>query len=58
LVNAKRYDLIAELIELLMHDETGRQQVIAGQRRRLDELAPGRVTETLRACIEPLVRSG
>jgi hypothetical protein len=48
LVSAKRYDLIAELIELLVRDEEARGKLLAGQRRRLQELAPGQFASTLR----------
>jgi len=54
LVNAKRYEQIAELIELLVADETLRQQVTAGQRRRLADLAPSQVAKALRGCIEQM----
>jgi glycosyltransferase involved in cell wall biosynthesis len=52
LINAKRYDAIAELMDLLVRDQSLRQSVIAGQRRRLHELAPEQVREKLSACIE------
>jgi glycosyltransferase involved in cell wall biosynthesis len=56
LVNAKRYDLIAESIDLLVRNQAIRDQVIAGQRRRLEELAPNRVSEMLKTHIEQMAR--
>lgn len=52
LVDAKRYDLIAELIDLAVHDPNVRRPLLAGQQRRLAALAPERVVQTLRAVIE------
>ncbi len=52
LVDAKRYDLLAELIDLLVHNQAVRERVLAGQRRRLKELSPGRVAGTLKTYIE------
>ncbi|MBN1138756.1 MAG: glycosyltransferase family 4 protein, partial [Anaerolineae bacterium] len=52
LVDAKRYDLIAELIDLLVRNQAVRERVIAGQRRRLEDMSPGRVAEMLRNYIE------
>jgi hypothetical protein len=54
LVNAKRYDLIAELIDLLLQDEEERRRLVAGQRRRLDDLAPSRVADRLKRHITDL----
>jgi glycosyltransferase involved in cell wall biosynthesis len=56
MVNSKRYDLIAQLIDMLVQDVRMREKVIAGQRRRLEELAPERFTEKLRARIEEITR--
>jgi glycosyltransferase involved in cell wall biosynthesis len=58
LVNTKRYDLIAELIELLIHDQALHEKVIDGQRRRLTRLAPERVTEQLEIMIEQITSAG
>lgn len=52
LVDAKRYDLIAELIDLLVRNQAVRERVLAGQRRRLGELSPGRVAGMLQTYIE------
>jgi len=52
LVDVKCYDLIAELIDLLVHNQAVRERVLAGQRRRLEELSPGRVAEVLENYIE------
>lgn len=54
-VKRKRYDAIGELIDLLAHDETLRQQVIARQRRRLAEFAPAATAERLRRYVEHVV---
>jgi len=56
LVGAKRYDLIAELIDLLARNQAVRERLLAGQRRRLEELSPGRVTEMLKNHIEQMAR--
>jgi glycosyltransferase involved in cell wall biosynthesis len=47
LIGDKRYDQLAELIELVVRDESLGQRIIAGQRRRLEELAPSQVSEHL-----------
>jgi glycosyltransferase involved in cell wall biosynthesis len=52
LVNAKRYDLLAELIHLLTQEQAFRRALLAGQRRRLAELAPEQVADGLRACVQ------
>lgn len=52
LVTAKRYDLITELIDLVIKDQDLQQKVIAGQRRRLDDFTPGRLAEKLAVCID------
>ncbi len=54
-VDAKRYDWIAELIDLLVQDASLRDRVLVGQRRRLEELAPDRIAEKFRSCIEQIV---
>ena len=54
LVSAKRYDLIAELIELLVRDQEVRSRLLAGQRRRLEELAPDMFAGTLRDRIKQM----
>jgi glycosyltransferase involved in cell wall biosynthesis len=56
LVNAKSYDLIAELIDLLVRNQAVHELVLAGQRRRLEELSPGRVAEMLKNYIEQMAR--
>jgi len=55
LVNRKRYDVIGELVDLLVHDETLSQQVIARQRRRLAEFTPAATAESLKLCVEQIV---
>jgi glycosyltransferase involved in cell wall biosynthesis len=54
LISAKRYDLIAELIQVLMQDGTARTRLLAGQQRRLKELAPDRFAGTLRKRIQKM----
>jgi len=54
LVSTKRYDAIAELIGLILQHESQRRQIIAGQQRRLRDLAPDRVAKTLRRHIRHL----
>lgn len=51
LLNRKRYDLIAELIDLVLCDEPLRAQILAGQRRRLERLAPDLVIGALRRIV-------
>ena len=46
-----KYDALAELIRLLMENQTVRQQVIATQKVRLREFAPARVEEQLRVVL-------
>jgi glycosyltransferase involved in cell wall biosynthesis len=58
MVNAKRFELLAELIDMLVRNEGLREKVIAGQRHRLAELAPERFSEKLRARIEEITRLG
>jgi glycosyltransferase involved in cell wall biosynthesis len=55
LVSQKRYDVFAELIDMLVQDGPVRHRVIDGQRRRLQELAPGVVEAQLKACIEQIL---
>ncbi len=52
LIGEKRYDLIAELIDILVRDEVRRRRLLGGQRRRLKDLSPARVEEKLHNCIE------
>jgi L-malate glycosyltransferase len=54
LVDVKRYDLLAELIDLLIEDYDLRGHVVAVQRRRLQELAPERVAAVLRSYVGSL----
>ena len=55
LVKRKRYDIIAELIELLACDAKVRQRVIAQQRRRLADFSPASTAERLRQYVEQMV---
>ena len=54
MVNRKRYDVIGELIDLLVRDETLRQRVIARQRQRLAEFAPATTAECLRRHVDDI----
>ncbi len=58
LLRVKRYDLIAELMDLLTQDKALRQRIIAGQRRRLERRSPGRTTERLRSYVEQFLQIG
>ena len=58
LLRAKRYGLIAELIDLLVRDRDVRQRVLEGQRQRLTRLAPELVEKKLRAYIEQMLERG
>jgi glycosyltransferase involved in cell wall biosynthesis len=51
LINAKRYEVIAELIEMLVRDEELRNRVVAGQRRRLEEFAHERTAGKLKSLV-------
>jgi glycosyltransferase involved in cell wall biosynthesis len=53
-VTAKRYDLLAELIDLVIRNQDLRQRVISGQRRRLAELSVDRVTDKLSECVDKI----
>lgn len=54
LMRHKRYDLLAELIGLVLEDEDLRARVVAAQRRRLQELAPEQVAASLRNLVASL----
>jgi glycosyltransferase involved in cell wall biosynthesis len=56
LVNDKRYDWIAELIDMVIRDQDLRQRIVTGQRRRLAELSLDQVTRKLAECIEQISR--
>ena len=49
---AKRYDVVGEALNALVHDQTLRAQVIAGQRRRLMQLMPEEIAGQLRQIID------
>jgi glycosyltransferase involved in cell wall biosynthesis len=55
LVRGKAYAEIAELIELLVHDPAVRDKIVAGQRRRLQEMSAQRVGERFQACIQRII---
>lgn len=55
MVGAKRYDLIAELIEVVVRNEAVRSRLLEGQRRRLKELAPDRFAGTLRERVQQMI---
>jgi glycosyltransferase involved in cell wall biosynthesis len=51
LVNHKRYEAIAVLVDLLERDQSLRRRLIAGQRRHLDAFTPEKVNQQLRQAI-------
>ena len=55
MVDVKRYDLIAELIDLVVGEPSVRQPLIAGQRRRLAALAPDRTVAALKMAVEQVL---
>ncbi len=55
LVTQKRYDVIGELIDLLINDPHLRHQVITQQRRRLNDFAPQAITRQLQAQVKDLI---
>ncbi|MBN1874892.1 MAG: glycosyltransferase family 4 protein [Anaerolineae bacterium] len=56
LVNDKRYDIIAEMVNLLMRDERMRQRITQRQQERLRQLAPQEAELALRHIIQVLER--
>ncbi|GAK52120.1 glycosyltransferase [Candidatus Moduliflexus flocculans] len=54
LINDKRYDEIAEMIDLLVTNQTLREAVIAAQRKRLDYFDRARLEQTLKSYIAEL----
>lgn len=57
LIGEKRYDFIAELIDILVQDRNYREPLLAGQRQRLQALSPTRVTEKLHSYVTTLLAS-
>jgi len=57
LIKRKRYDVIGELIDLVMRDKGLRTRIVAGQRKRLAQFAPSLVAERMRRYIEGVVRA-
>ncbi|HXW06349.1 MAG TPA: glycosyltransferase family 4 protein [Vicinamibacterales bacterium] len=53
LLEPKDLEVAAELMALLVYDRAVRERVIVGQRRRLDDFAPGRIERRLRDVLEP-----
>jgi glycosyltransferase involved in cell wall biosynthesis len=54
LITEKRYDLIGELVYLLANDETLRQQIISGQRSRVQAFRREIVEAQIRSWVETL----
>lgn len=54
LVTQKQYDVIGELIDLLVNDARLRRQVITKQRERLNDFAPEIITEQFRTQIKKI----
>ena len=57
LVSEKRYDVLAELVDVLIEDKARRHRLLAGQHRRLEALSPANVEEKLYTCITKIVAS-
>ena len=55
LILSESDDSAAELIGLVLQDESQHRQVIEGQRRRLRDLAPDRVAKVLRGHVRQLL---
>jgi L-malate glycosyltransferase len=51
LLREKRYDVLAELVDLLVESRDLRARVVSAQRRRLEQLAPERVAAMLRGYV-------
>jgi glycosyltransferase involved in cell wall biosynthesis len=54
LISAKKYDLIAELIDMLVRDQALRSKILEGQHRRLSELAPDLFAEALKKRVQQM----
>ncbi len=57
LVNHKRYEVLGELIDLLVCDESLRQKIIARQRRRLADFEPGALSAQFKQHVDRIVSS-
>lgn len=55
LIKEKRYEIVAELIHLLMMKADLREAVVARQKERLEQLSSARVMEMLRSYLEKLL---
>jgi glycosyltransferase involved in cell wall biosynthesis len=54
LVDVKRFDVIAELIDLVLGNGARRSRLLAGQRRRLETFAAKRLDDVLRSCVDKI----
>lgn len=57
LFHEKRFDWIAEMMGLMVRDESLRQAIIAGQRRRLERYEQRNLAEELRNILAPLLET-
>lgn len=57
LVNEKRFDEIAEMINLLINDNTLRKKIVSGQRKRLQDFERIKIENKLRNYIENVFNS-
>lgn len=55
MIKEKRYEVIGELIDLIVNDSDLRDQIVAKQRERLKDFAPQAITDQLRAHITKIV---
>ena len=58
LINEKRYEEIAEMLDLLLTDQTFRAQILAAQRQRLEFFQKPRLEKLLQAYLEQVVTEG
>jgi len=56
LIQEKDYEAIAAVVDRLVRDTEFRREIVAGQRRRLEDLAPKTVAEALRLRLDHLLR--
>ncbi|MBN1922337.1 MAG: glycosyltransferase family 4 protein [Anaerolineae bacterium] len=56
MVTQKRYDVLGELLELLVTDRALRQSVVSQQKRRLADFSPNRVTNTFHDFLDSAIR--
>ena len=57
LVNEKRYDEIAEMVQLLISDAALRKKIVAGQNKRLNDFERSKMEEKLKKYMDYLINS-